>query len=319
MTPALPPFPFLIGCGRSGTTLARALLDAHPALAVPGESYFPIWLGRQIRRYQRQGTFDARILAGDLVGDPWFRRWQLPDDEVRAVLSEPGITTFADALRRVYALYARHHGKARYGDKTPTFVLHVEALARLFPEAVFVHIVRDGRDVALSLLEADWGPDRLDRAALHWRHHVERGRQAAGRIEPGRYREVRYEDLLDDPEGTARSLCDYLALPFDAAMLDYAERAPALLRLLPDADEHQNLRLPPTKGLRDWRREMEPADVATFEALAGDALAALGYERRTPVPVTGAARLVAVRAGLEWHLRQGARRLRTTAGRILGR
>lgn len=312
------PFPFLVGCGRSGTTLARALLDAHPAMAVPGESYFPVWLARERHRYHHNGSFQAIRLADDLLADPWFRHWDLSDSAVRRALEEPAITTFSEAIRRVYALYARGRSKSRYADKTPTFVLHIELLAELFPEAVFVHIVRDGRDVALSLLQATWGPATLAGGAQHWRHHVEQGRQAGQRLGERRYRELRYEDLLDDPEASARSLCRFVDLDYDGAMLSYNETAPALLARLPDAEEHQNLRLPPTKGLRDWRREMAIDDIATFEALAGDLLGDLGYERRAPVP-TIRVRLRAATLRGRWFLDQRARQARATAARTIGR
>lgn len=295
------PFPFVVGCGRSGTTLVRAMLDAHPDLAVPGESYFPVWLARTRRRYHRGGGFDSSSFADDLLADAWFRRWALPEAAVRGAIATDAPADFADAVRSIYRLYARHHGKERYGDKTPTFVLHLPVLAELFPEAVFIHVVRDGRDVALSLLEADWGPSTLGDAALHWKLHVRSGARAGARMEPERYHQVRYEDLVEDPEDGARTLCRFVGLDFDAAMLRYFERAGDLLAGLPDAVEHQNLRLPPTQGIRNWRRHMTTDDVALFETLTADVLDRFGYERTSgsisaPVQARAARRLVAWKA-----------------------
>jgi hypothetical protein len=316
--PAPAPFLFVVGCGRSGTTLVRAMLDAHPGLAVPGESYFPLWLARRRSRYERAGRFDVDSYVADLAADPWFARWGIPADAVRARLEAAPPSGFADAVRATYACYASATGKPRAADKTPTFVLHVPALARLFPESRFLHVVRDGRDVALSLLAADWGPSRVGDAALHWRQHVRAGHRAGQALGDDRYLEVRYEDLVADPVAAAAAVCRFAELEFDDAMLRYADRAPTLLARLPDPEEHQNLRLPPTKGIRDWRGEMAPDDVALFEALAGDTLEAFGYQRQA-TSVGPTVRRMARRHRAAWTLRGAARRARRAAARAVGR
>jgi hypothetical protein len=241
-----PIFPFVVGCSRSGTTLLRALLDAHPLLAVPPESHFAVLPRLRLRR------------------DPWFRLWGIDPPDVRDL-------DVADAVRAVFAAYAAAQDKPRYADKTPHYVSHLPLLAKRFPEARFVHVVRDGRDVALSLLEVPWGPDDVEGAALHWRRRVLEGR-AAG-LGPERYRELRYEALVADPERELRALAAWLELPYDPAMLDPARRPEAV----PYREHHGRLALAPTVGLRDWRREMSAAEAARFHAVAGDALAELGY------------------------------------------
>jgi len=244
-----PIFPFVVGCSRSGTTLLRALLDAHPLLAVPPESHFAL-------------ARDARALRRALRRDPWFGLWGIETPGLRGL-------DVADAVRALFAAYAAVHGKPRYADKTPHYVSHLPALAERFHEARFVHVVRDGRDVALSLLEVPWGPDDVEGAALYWRRRVLEGRDA--RLGPERYRELRYEALVADPERELRALGAWLQLPYDPAML---ERRPLAV---PYPEHHRRLELAPTPGLRDWRREMSAADAARFQAVAGDALAELGY------------------------------------------
>lgn len=312
---AAEPFPFIVGCGRSGTTLVRALLDSHPELAIPGESYFPVWLERNRPQYERRG-FDVQRFVDDLVRDPWFRLWNIPEDVVRSGYREYDPDSFADAIRVAYRVYAASQGKTRFGDKTPTFVRHIPVLADLFPDAVFVHVVRDGRDVALSLLEAEWGPRTVGGAALQWRWLVRLGRQAGARLGPERYLEVRYEDVIEAPEREVQRLCRFAGLDFHEATLRYFERAPALLAGLPDPEEHQHLRLPPTKGLRNWRSQMSPADAALFEFLAGDLLEQSGYECETGRP----AKATATRAAEEWarwRLKRGGRALRSASARLL--
>jgi hypothetical protein len=276
--PERSPFPFVIGCGRSGTTLVRALLDAHPAFAVPDESYFPVWFARERARYERDGTLVVDRLVDDLIAHESFGRWGLDADRVRREICAAAPTTFADGLRAYYASYACAHGKPRYADKTPIFVLHIPVLAALFPEAVFIHMVRDGRDVVLSRTEAAWGSHRFDHETLQWRNHIEKGRADGARLGARRYREFHYEALLDDPEETARSLCEFVGADFDPVMLRYHESAQPLIANMAHPDEHQNVLRPPTKGLRDWRSELSADQVAYFEQLAGRALRDFGYE-----------------------------------------
>jgi hypothetical protein len=255
------------------------MLNAHPDMAIPHESYFVVSYGRLQRQYQLGNDFDWRKLGRDLLSHRWFCRWGIDETELTAALAARSPTDFSEAMRVVYALYAGKHGKRRYGDKTPDYVLNMPLLARLFPEARFLHIVRDGRDVALSLLDVQFGPDRVDEAAMFWSLRVARGLEAGLRLGPDRYREVRYEDLIAEPERIVASICTFVGLTFSSAMLDYSSRAGEVMKDFRHPEEQRNLLLPPTKGLRDWRTQMSRDDLARFEAIAGNELAALGYER----------------------------------------
>lgn len=275
----LQPFPFVVGRGRSGTTLLRAMLDAHPAMCLPGESHFVVQFATRRERYEVAGRLNERAFLGDLFEHWAFRRWGLAEAQVRAAFDAVRPHDLASAFRVVYGSYAASRGKTRYGDKTPSYVLHIEALAELFPEAVFVHLIRDGRDVALSYLDTDFGVRTLGQAAIHWDRFVRAGRQAGGALGPARYLEIRYEDLVRDPEPVLRDVCRLAHLPFADVMLRYYERAGELLPTMSHLEHHRNIHRPPTSGLRDWRRELPPADVAVFERLAGELLDELGYPR----------------------------------------
>jgi len=277
-------FCFIVGCGRSGTTLLRAMLDAHPMLAVPYESHWVVAHARRRRVYERGGGFDVDAFCADLATDERFARWDVPIGELARSLRDDPVATYPDAVRRVYAIYAARRGKPRYANKTGKYVLRIPELVGMFPEAVFVHLIRDGRNVALSRRAVAWGSDRFDEAVLSWREQVRAARRAARRLglSPDRYLEVRYEHLVTDPEEVARRVCGFLHLDFDPCMLDTSAKADEIIGQVLDPAEHQNLRLPPTPGLRDWRAEMTPREVALFEALAGGTLADFGYVRGEP-------------------------------------
>jgi hypothetical protein len=296
------PFPFIVSCGRSGTTLLRAMLERGGEIAIPPESYFPVSLHR---RHWRT-VFDPAAFGEDLGANVRFREWGMPVPDLS------GAADYADAVRSVFAAYAEAHGgPGRYGDKTPAFVLHMELLAGLFPEARFVHLIRDGRDVARSLVQAPFGPNGLARAAEVWSRRVTRGRASGERLGPNRYLEVRYESMVVDPAAALRSVCAFLELEFRDEMLHPEEGE----TLVPEGErpQHANLELPVTPGLRDWRRDMPDADVALVEAVAGALLSELGYERRFPtVPIVarGRAAVSLARSAVVGSGRRAARKVR---------
>jgi hypothetical protein len=163
--------------------------------------------------------------------------------------------------------------------------LHIPLLANLFPESTFVHVIRDGHDVALSLRDIEeWGPSRVPGTAKYWVEHVEAGRDAGAALGPSRYLEVRYETLIAEPERVLRSVCEFVDLPFDAGMLSYYERADDVMADIALPHHHESIRKPPTAGLRSWQTEMAAEDVVAFEAIAGPLLVRLGYPVRSAAP-----------------------------------
>ena len=287
-------FPIFVGSGRSGTTLFRNVFDSHPELAMTHEAHFIAPLARRGSRYATSAGFDVDGFVADLYANSNFRRQGLEETEVRARLAAEPSGTVADAIRSVMATYAAKEGKPLYGDKTPGYVIHLDVLAETFPEARFVHIIRDGRDVAMAYLDRDeWGPSSMGDAAHYWRSRVSRGRRA-GKALGARYREVRYEDMVDDPEAVTRDLCDFLGLTFDPSMLRFHEKGASFIAESNTPEAFQNLAKPITKGMRDWRIQMAPDDVALFEGIAGDLLDELGYE------VTGVSMSPAMRGRLAY-------------------
>ncbi len=272
-------FPFFVGSGRSGTTLFRNVFDSHPQLAVMHEGHFIGAMARLRRRYETRDGFATTTFVNDLYRNDNFLRQGVERAIVTGALVESPPGDLADAVRRVLECFAAVNDKPYYGDKTPGYVAQIAQLSEMFPDAKFVHIIRDGRDVATSYLDRDeWGPSTIGEAAYYWRTRVGRGSEVGGRLGPHRYREVRYEDMVEDPEGTARELCDFLGLDFDPAMMAYHEKGREFAASTKHPDAFAGLSKPVTKGMRDWRSEMAPEDVALFETIAGDLLRRLGYE-----------------------------------------
>lgn len=313
----VPPFPMFVGCGRSGTTLVRAIFDSHSQFAVSHHAQFIVDMAKRRRRYEDLHGLRTGPFLTDLFASHRFPLLQVPEDEIRRELASP-TPSYPDAVRRVLALYARRQAKARFGDKTPGHVVHITLLATLFPEACFVHVVRDGRSSWLGYRDRGFGPQSLPDAALNWRSRVLRGRRAGLALGPTRYREVRYEDLVEQPETVIGDLCPFLGLEYEDDMLRYHERAEAVLAGMGDAgrEAFENVARPLTQGLRDWRTELSADDLALFDVLAGDVLAELGYERAGD----GARRApVVARHWLDWQRRRATVRVEGAARRVRGR
>jgi Sulfotransferase family len=299
------PYVFIVGCPRSGTTLLRRMVDAHPQVAITRETHWiPEWFKR------RTGITPQGLVTGDLIPTllayPKFRNLGIDAEQLERLLDANGSLSYSDFVSAVFDLYGQQRGKQLVGDKTPGYVREIGTLHDLWPQARVVHLIRDGRDVCLSALAWErkaeqfrrrfetWAEDPVTTAMLWWRWHVLLGREEGIRLGPGLYFELRYEALVRDPEAECRKLCEFLGVPYEEAMLRYHEGRTRNRPGLPA----KHAWLPPTPGLRDWRTQMPADALERAEAAAGDVLDELGYERGVTEVRTGrlghAARIAAL-------------------------
>jgi hypothetical protein len=277
MTDASPNPPvFILGFQRSGTTLLRLLLDAHSQLAVPFESMSVVDFYHRRGSYGDLSTMDQRAsLVTDLLAARGISAWRpavtIDDVDLQRC------TSYAAIVDQIFTAYARKCGKPRWGDKTPGYTRDVHILNELFPDAKFVHLVRDGRDAALSLVRQPWGPSDLLSALEQWNEVVGWSRKMCRMLPPERYLEVRYEDLVTQTEHVLRQITSFLSLPFEAGMLNGNGTA---AEKLPERSVafHTNLDRPVDQTLAfEWRRRLSPADQVIALKIAGKLLAELGY------------------------------------------
>jgi hypothetical protein len=283
------PYVFIVGCARSGTTLLRRMVDAHPQIAITRETH---WISKRFER--REGvTPDGLVtpeLLSRLLSYEKFTRMRLDQDKLEGLVAGEEPVPYAGFVTGVFDLYGKVQGKRLVGDKTPAYVRSIPTLHGLWPDARFVHIVRDGRDVALSAVNWDrsyklanrfstWTEHPITTAAVWWEWLVRLGCEAGSPLGPDLYHEIRYEALVSEPEQTCEDLCAFLDLPYDEAMLRFHERPPD-----PRFYAKQKRWRPISAGLRDWRSQMDAGEVECFEAAAGDLLDELGYTRAVPDP-----------------------------------
>jgi hypothetical protein len=268
------------------------MVDAHPSIAIPPETgflaapaLFDCNLDTATEFYRLLTTFPPDAPAwqdfGLAAGDFWNELQHLnPFDQ-------------SEGFRIFYRLYAKQQGKPRYGDKTPIYCEHVARIKSILPEARFVHIVRDGRDVSLSLRRMWFAPGQDIRTlALYWQQMVRKARDAGRRS--GAYLEVSYEDLVHNPQPVLETVCRFIEIDFDPAMLRYWERTPERLNehrtrrrtdgtLLVSREQRlmqQSLTMRPPQPDRifRWKEEMTAHERSEFLRIAGDTLDELGYE-----------------------------------------
>jgi hypothetical protein len=267
------------------------MLDSHPQLAIPPETGFV----PEVIEFAPSAVSAAEMMAFLREQRSWGDH-RIDEAELERRLAAESRLDGPAALRAFYRLYADSHGKPRWGEKTPANVKWMVLIEGALPEARFIHVIRDGRDVSLSrgkrrLREGDApGPERV---AEMWKRRILRARKQAKRLR--HYTEVRYEDLIADTEPTLRRVADAIELPWDETMLRYHERAPERLaemnRDLPATDRklsrsvtermtaHALATKPPDpERIATWKERMSPRDVVAFESVAGDLLAELGYE-----------------------------------------
>ena len=285
---ARPPVPFVVGMNRSGTTLLRMMLDAHPDLTIPPETHFVPDLIKAAREDDAtpESALEAMKAAREW-GDFGFS-----DEEMLGRLRALPEIKPGPAVRTFYAAYTEEQGKPRWGEKTPTYVQKMKLIQRAIPEARFVHVIRDGRDVALSVLDRTVRDLTTGVVAKRWQKKITKARGDSPQLH--HYMEIRYEDLILDTEPVLRSVCEFIELPWDDGLLSYhersAERLQEMARALPAEGRakelsverrmktHEMTTKPPSADrVARWRTQMSPEQRQEFEDIAGDLLAQLGY------------------------------------------
>jgi hypothetical protein len=284
------PCPVIVGVSRSGTTLLRLMIDAHPNVAIPAETHFLPALKAFMGLSDARTAFLSAIVGSAQWSDFGLSRADLEDD-----LSRAGPLEIADCVRRFYGRYAALRGKSRWGDKTPAYVQCMQDIHAILPESRFIHIVRDGRDVALSMRGLWFGVgDDVQGQARRWVSWI-RVAQEQARALP-HYCEVRYETLLAAPRAELARVCDFVDLDFSESMLHYHATAAARLSELQSkfdkdgllsvsAERRRNIHsfthVPPDESRAGrWKKEMSVADQRAYESVAGGLLRELGYETR---------------------------------------
>lgn len=252
---------FIGGQRRSGTTLLRVLLNRHANIACGPEAIFPQ---------------DADFIAWhERLTEEWKERV-----ERYGIGPESVDRSMAALVDNIFTRYQVRQGKQRWAEKTPTNIRRINYLFRLFPQAQFIHVIRDPRDTYCSIRDRattdkpHWRRFTPERAARDWCKSIVAGKP--WRSHPDRYHEVRYEHLVSDPVNTMRELLAFLGEPWDPRVLDAAS----------DNEEAQgaNIRRDQvdSSSVGRWRVELGEGEVAGIQAVAGELMREIGYPLEPP-------------------------------------
>ncbi len=276
---------FIGGCSRSGTTLLGAMLGAHSDIICSPESHFKI----DVLRVLAKGNIDPQpstLLA--LIQQHWrFKIWELdllPIESFNHDSSEP---LLAELLNWIIGQYAQQQEKKQatlWVDHTPENISYAQSLRELFPDARFIHIVRDGRAVAASIMPLDWGPNSIMKTSRWWMRMMSFGLAAEKALGPDCVMRLKYEDLVLKPESTMRAISQFLDIEFQPSMLyatgfnppSYTTRQHKLVGNRPDASV-----------VNRWESKLTPRQIEIFEHQTRDFLSFLDYPLRFGMQAKG--------------------------------
>lgn len=251
------------GCQRSGTTLLRVMLDSHPRIAC---------------------GLETSLLAGSFLPDKLSVRFDMSVKEIWDL--HRTAADHAHFVELFLGRYAANRGKVRWADKTPQNIRHIGWIFAHFPRAKFVHILRDGRDVACSIRthprfrvvngeKVATGIRRPLRPCIEsWLRYTTEGMKWRGHPN---YFEVRYESLVDDPEATLRKICEFLGEAFDVAMLQFYAEQGESRNVQHFINNEAAMRPISRSAVGRWREELSATELELIYKVGGPRLEALGY------------------------------------------
>ena len=284
LTGELPQQPFfVIGAARSGNTLLRAILANSEQLVIPPESYA---LGNIVRVWHRLNFLEweelVRVVLGAFASHDEFYTWDLDLKELYQQLNglPESDKNLATCLSMLFFSYRDRHQPyaTRWGDKTPLNSEYLPWLNLVFPQAQYIHIVRDGRDCVASMMRAGFQDGDLQMAALEWQVRVANNLRLGGQLPENQFMEIRYEKLVTDPVQEIERVCRFLGIAFDQGMLDTGRNFNQLGDTV-TLDHHRNVANPiNAASLGNWRSELTATQQKELHGKLGSMLKRLGYE-----------------------------------------
>lgn len=296
---------FIVGCGRSGTSLLQSMISSHPLVSIPPETgFYPLVWARHVGTLGELSTPSAFESAIQKTLSFWrIADLGLDPKEVRraALTQHP---SWESILVAILTVYARETNATLAGEKSPHHIRYLGALSTRFPRGKFIHVVRDPRAVALSFTatRANFGRRFVTDACRQWGQAIQAHRSHSATLTPDRYRIVRYEQLVREPQTTLRSLSRFLGIPFAPEMLEYHKRVTSGFH--PSQGAHMINTLSPvfTSSIDKWKTLLSPRQIAIIEHILCDQMRFMDY------PLTGASTRISRSAVVLDHLASIAER-----------
>jgi Sulfotransferase family len=269
---------FILGCGRSGTTLVSAILNSHPDVDVPLATGLYSTYGEFVNVPGVTNNIDKRRwekLVKLLITDVGVKAWRYPPTFSYVT---QGVTqrNFGTAVRKMFEYHADRSGKTNWVSKSIHSVLYLERVYKDFPEAKYINCIRDGRDVVLSLLNNNFGPTDIVGAASYWKSHVEAWQNARNFIPGDQLFTVRFDALIRNPEQTIRAILEFMGIPFHSDCMTYYMNQRT--REVAIHSEHANIGRPPDGSMiGKYRKAFSQDELILIEAIIRNELTDWNY------------------------------------------
>lgn len=270
---------FIFGAKRGGTTLLRLMLNKNTELSVPPESHFLIPLLAHFSPEQQLSVQELQQAREIVAGHPRFITWSITSEKFNNILESLPLpcplAVFVDAL---FMEQIKKSGKPVWGEKTPEYTDIIPQITRLFPEAGFIVLSRDGRDVSMSLKNRGWEGWSIYQRADYWRNCVRNTLFLNNENLHSLF--VKYEELVINTTETLQKITGLLGVQFQKEMLDFsADYDKNITEVELKSGVHKKLqRQPKADDVYQWKAKMSKADIWKFESICAEELRLMGYE-----------------------------------------
>lgn len=271
---------FIVGSGRSGSTLLRMILASHSRIAIPPETWFIIPLAKQIPINLILTKHDIDKAVGIITSHYRWPDMGIDRKELSSWVKDLHQPRLKDIIDLVYNHHLLKEKKLRWGDKTPPYIKIVPELAVMYPEAKFIYIVRDGRDVTKSFQDKKWFGKWLYKNTSEWKESVLYYNSYKKSNLAGNFFEVKYEDLILNLDVTTRNICNFIGENFEPEMLFWEQH---LSGKIPKREIHIHEKLfrrPKQSDVRRWENGMSFIEVLVTESFIGQELISAGYDTK---------------------------------------
>lgn len=267
---------FIVGMARSGTTLLSEILNNHSKIAVSPETHYfsKYWADSNKASLKKRTRLSEQFLISDE-----FKQFGFSDRETDEIAHEireglkNGQTEFFTTIMHRFRLKAQ---KPIWAEKTTAHLMYIPEIAHLIPGGSFISITRDPRDVCLSLKKVPFNPGSSISIARRWRRYVTRTEYYHNRYE-NRFHEIKYEDLVTDPQPTVKKICDFLGVQFESSMLNRAQM-PATFNIDHEYWKMNATRPIDSKNFGKWKNEMSPGEIYFFQKFLAKEMKLYSYE-----------------------------------------
>lgn len=281
---------FIIGNPRSGTTLLRLMLTNHQNIVIPPECGFAVWFYDKYREL----VFSEKVIdlfVQDVLTARKIETWNLDEARLREYLIQSKVETYAQAVSAVYEFYGRSLGRTfyRWGDKNNFYLNYIPTIFAIFPSAQFIHIIRDGRDIACSYktlgssqIVSKYAPNlpvNIKKIASEWTDNIKKIRSSFEKLPSTQVYEIRYEDLVSQPERELTKICDFLREPYDSAMeLYYIKNKLETQEPIEFLQwKAKTLEKPTSSEVGKYMQELKPEEIKEFEHISASVLNLYNY------------------------------------------